>query len=154
FTDGAWLKDTGVTVTDSTLDVPDPKGTNTASKIVYDGSAGGGFFVYNVFLSMAPHDPLTIGVWLRTAAGSFSMLLRDNASLTVATITLTAQWQLFTHFGRSEGQFAGLIALYRLDNTPRTFYAWGASAAKANRLGPYVRTTTAVIVGPIRNSKF
>jgi hypothetical protein len=69
--------------------------------------------------------------------------------------TWSARWQNVLVTGSANAGYGLQLALYRDvgDNAAGSIYAWGAHATKANRLGVYAKTTSAVVAGPIRNAK-
>lgn len=149
FSNASWTKNTGVTVTDNTTDVPDPNGGNGASKLVYDGSGvADDFRIYQVGgTTSGPGEWLCVSVWMRLLSGSRNMRLFDNASLlTSGALSVTATWTRFSYAALSGGGgFAQLLGIGDNSGTNAAFniYLWGGQMVRANWAGIYVPTTTA-----------
>ncbi len=150
----SWTKGTGVTATGNTSDVTDPNGGNTACKLVYDGSSDTAHsrLAQTNANFIGPFSSLTTGLWLRVSSGTRSMLFYDGTNFSTS-FTVTTSWQLITF---TEPVTAGSnirIWLYDNANTGFTIYTAFAQMALANRLGPYVATTSTVVnMGGIRNA--
>lgn len=124
----AWNANTGVTLTSNTGDVTDPDGTNTASKIVYDGSGvAGALRVYQVAYGLGPATAVKKHVqrwWLRTAAGTVSIRVLDGTSGRQVTVDTT--WRAFDCAISSivGTNWYAMLASPVAVNTAFTLYAW------------------------------
>ncbi len=159
FGNAAWFKNVGVSVISNTLEVTDPNGGNTASRVRYDGSGVvDDIRFYQVGgTTTGPGEWSCISVWLRVLAGTHTIALVDNASLgSSAPFVLNTTWTRYTYAAQSAGSpYAQLLAVTDRSGTNAafTFYAWGGQLVRANWPGNYVQTAAAAVnSGPIRNT--
>lgn len=143
----AWLKNTGVTLTDATTDVTDPAAGNTASKLAYAGGLPASSFL------LAQTAPIAstrlgqlggIGFWARTLSGSATLQITENWSGSLTTITVTSAWTFFPRIAGALGAGVALqFAIYLSSGSGAalTVYLWHPQMmADSNQLGPYIRT--------------
>jgi hypothetical protein len=151
-----WSLGTGVTVTQNTTDLVDPNGNYSASKIAYNGSgAAGQYFLFQLLGTIGLlRETWSLGVYLRVLSGTRVVRLDPNA-FGGPVVTLTTTWQQVVMTGSGSPAVGLQLAIYRDvgDNTAGDIYGWGAHATKANRLGPYAKTTSSAVAGPIRNAR-
>lgn len=151
----SWTKGTGITATANTSDVTDPLGTNTASKLVYDGSGGaGGIRLQQASVSTTNNaigTPTSMGVWLRVSSGTRSMIINGNSTPASSAFTVSTTWQLF--IVQLTTNVVANLFFNLLDgvglNTGFTVYVWGVQVNKGLYLSKYVKTTTAAINGAV-----
>lgn len=151
----SWTKGTGITATANTSDVTDPLGTNTASKLVYDGSGGaGGIRLQQASVSTTNNAigiPTSMGVWLRVSSGTRSMIINGNSTPASSAFTVSTTWQLF--IVQLTTNVVANLFFNLLDgvglNTGFTVYVWGVQVNKGLYLSKYVKTTTAAINGTV-----
>jgi hypothetical protein len=131
------------TGTANTTEVPDPAGTNTATKLV--SNASGGAVLQSVTSTAVAH---TASVWLRTASGTLSIpfsLYRASPFAIVATTTLTvtSTWQRFTLTGTFFDTTAHNFQYGT--GTSATIYSYGAQLEVGSFATSYIPTTTASV---------
>jgi hypothetical protein len=128
------------TGTANTTEVPDPAGTNTATKLV--SNASGGAVLQSVTSTAVAH---TASVWLRTASGTLSIQLvlyraSPFAVVTATTVTVTSTWQRFI----ITGTFLDTTAhnFQYGTGTSATIYSYGAQVEVGPFATSYIPTTT------------
>ena len=121
---GTWFNNNSPTVTTNN---PDPNGTNTASKIVVNGTSVNQGVYVNVTAIPAGQSGL-FSVWLRGEVGGEIVQIGDAGSR--QNVTLTTSWQRFSN--PSHVLTSTFHVIYAKDNTAMTFYAWGADCRPSN----------------------
>jgi len=117
---GAWTTQSGITLTPNTDETTSPEGLKNAYKIVSTNGTTG--FYYTGLNSSA--DSIR-SIYLKGASGGETLFLKDpsgNGGFT--SVTLTTEWQRFTHSTSNTGQnYQGL----QIDDiSVGTIYAYGA----------------------------
>lgn len=152
---GPWFNAGLTSIANNTLDVVDPAGGNTATKIVATGTSSA---VGQNFGTIS--NAVTGSIWLRTASGTLSLDLivyLGSAPFTVIgtqTVTVTTTWQRFTV--TSSVPAAAATYNFQLQLIPAaTLYAWGGQVNPTPVLGgvtssltTYYPTTTAAYYAP------
>lgn len=115
---GTWFNNNSPTVTTNN---PDPNGTNTASKIVVNGTTVNQGVYVNATAIPAGQSGL-FSVWLRGELGGEIVQIGDAGSR--QNVTLTTSWQRFSN--PSHVLTSTFHVIYAKDNTAMTYYAWGA----------------------------
>ncbi len=159
FDNAVWAKNTGVTVTPDAVAGPfDPVGVTTADAIIYNGSgAAGDFRIYQNLLGglVLPAGVKTTGsLWLRTAAGTLTLRLANNAGFTFAACPLTTAWQRFPVTATADGVSQAQLLLYSntADNTAFTIYASAVQFEYGAAPSTYAKTTAAPVLLPAANA--
>jgi hypothetical protein len=146
-----WVAGTGVSRTNNSGDVVDPKGGNTATKLVYDGSGGqGGFFLAQTIATVAIGEQLASGLWVRTANGTVTLRTTSNVGLEFVSKVVGTTWAFLETDAVAAVGGAWQATLYRdlNENAPRTLYVAFAQAAKRASVGNYVKTAASAVIGP------
>ena len=141
---GTWFNNNSPTVTTNN---PDPNGTNTASKIVVNGTTVNQGVYVNATAIPAGQSGL-FSVWLRGELGGEIVQIGDAGSR--QNVTLTTSWQRFSN--PSHVLTSTFHVIYAKDNTAMTFYAWGAQLNTGSVALPYVATTSSIYLPPAYNS--
>lgn len=145
FDNGAWVKETNVTVTANTQ--ADPNGNMTADTIATGATASAG--VYQVLGQAARKGwQFTFSVYLKAPSNTSVSLILESAAggdVEFVTVTVTTAWQRFSlaHSG-TWASAQGLQPTLRLVNASSTIYAWGAQVEYGAAATTYAQTTNAV----------
>lgn len=118
FSNAAWIKQTGTTVTANQAIAPD--GLQTADLVQGNGSNG----ILVSSISVPATGQNTKAIWIKGVSGGETVKLKDPV-LTIGTTTcsLTTEWQLFE---LSEVQTGGQAGLWVDDIPSGGIYIWGA----------------------------
>ena len=140
FGGASWTKQTGITATSNTSETTDPFGGSGAAKIV-STDATKGFYIGGLIFPTS--SDLIRSIYLKGAVGGETVTLKDPSGYGDSTVvTLTTEWQRFTHStsaGITDAQ--GIF----VDNIPvGTIYAFGAQCNEGTTAATYNKTTTGI----------
>ena len=129
---GAWTIQSGITLTPNTDETLSPEGLNNAYKIVSTIGTTGFYFA-----GLNSSVESVRSIYLKGSAGGETLALKDpsgNGSFT--SVTLTTEWQRFTHSTSNTGQnYQGL----QIDDiSVGTIYAYGAQWEEASYPTSYI----------------
>ena len=141
FSNSAWDKAVGVTVTSNAIIGPD--GKTLADQISYTGgdSAGNWKLTQDVDVPSQNGSTYIGSIWLRTDTG-INLRLSQNIGST-KTITVSKSWKRFSSVATGDGSLSTKFQFYSAsaDNTPFTIYAYGAQSEKSvEGPGCYINT--------------
>lgn len=122
---GNWGASAGVSFTENYATAPD--GTNTATRIQYNGSgAAGSYRAYgNADMATAGQKRVS-SFWIKANSGTPTILLNNNQSV-YGTITLTSNWRRYylPDSGNAGSSWQPLIYSQAGDNSPFDISVWG-----------------------------
>lgn len=139
FTQSAWTKTTGTTVTANTTTAPD--GTSTGDTIAYDGTGSvGATRLWQGSQKPAAGTPVTFSIWLKVATGNVYIQIGNN--FVYQTVQATSSWQRFQVTGTADGVGVaqGLINSPAGDNSAWSVSAWGAQLEYYSAAQGYIQT--------------
>jgi hypothetical protein len=144
------VRNTGVTATSGSLDVPAPSDLPGASvqKLAYDGSGvSGDYRLYSNVAAIEPlyrlGNPYAFAFWARTLSGTLS--LRVQVCTNVQAFTVTSSWQRLVFFATGNGSSGIQPTIFSAagNNAAFALYTTGLQLAQTNGLPDYVMTNGA-----------
>jgi hypothetical protein len=133
FSNAAWLKQSGVSVTANQTISPD--GTQNADLVVGNGTNG----IYQFGKTVSTTVANTKSVYLRGVSGGEVVRLQDpSQTIGFTTCTLTTSWQRFT---LSEVQSGGVAGLWVTNIPSGGIFIWGAQLVEGSSAQTYFPTT-------------
>ncbi len=145
FSNAAWVKASGVVVTDNAAVAPD--GSQTACSV--DATAASVATGLYEFASSRKDQPLCRSVWLKGTAGQTVSLTDPASGVTVTTITFDGSWQRVANLDPVQLLVAtNNCGLWVRKGTANVWQMWGAQVVEATAPTPYVKTEDAIEPGP------
>ena len=133
FDDDYWSKLDGSSV-DANVAIS-PSGTQTADRLNFTTSTGSRV---ERSLSTASGVDMIFSVWLKSESGSQSIRIGEG---TLSTVTVTTEWQRFTHsFNDADGTIYPKVRNDD-DNVARSVLAWGAQVELGSTATQYQHVT-------------
>jgi len=108
--------------------ITSPDGTKNAAKIVFDGTANA-----RIEIQVTSTGEITQSIYLRTETGTQNVSI-GVASSDVSIVTVTTEWQRFTHTS-SSGTFPRVLC-----NDANTIYVSKAQAENTSFASSYIKT--------------
>ena len=108
--------------------ITSPDGTKNAAKIVFDGTANA-----RIEIQVTSTGEITQSIYLRTETGTQSVKI-GAISTDTSTVTVTTEWQRFTHTA-SSGTFPRVLC-----NDANTIYVAQAQAENTSFASSYIKT--------------
>jgi len=108
--------------------ITSPDGTKNAAKIVFDGTANA-----RIEIQVTSTGEITQSIYLRTETGTQSVKI-GAISTDTSTVTVTTEWQRFTHTS-SSGTFPRVLC-----NDANTIYVAQAQAENTSFASSYIKT--------------
>ena len=140
FGGASYTKQTGITATSNTSETTDPLGGSAAAKIV-STDATKGFFISG--LSFPTSSDLIRSIYLKGAVGGETAVLKDPSGYGGSTaVTLTTEWQRFTH--STSAGITDAQGIFVDDISVGTIYAFGAQCNEGTTATTYNKTTTGI----------
>ena len=121
-----WAKIGNAVVTNNFITSPD--GTKNAAKIVFDGTANA-----RIEIQVTSTGEITQSIYLKTETGTQSVKI-GAISTDTSTVTVTTEWQRFTHTS-SSGTFPRVLC-----NDANTIYVAQAQAENTSFASSYIKT--------------
>lgn len=121
-----WATIGNAVVTNNFINSPD--GTKNAAKIVFDGTANA-----RIEIQVTSTGEITQSIYLRTETGTQNVSI-GVASSDVSIVTVTTEWQRFTHTS-SSGTFPRVLC-----NDANTIYVSKAQAENTSFASSYIKT--------------
>lgn len=141
YTQAAWLKQTGVTITANSTTAPD--GTVTADTMAYSGAgaSGGTRIAENTGVTAPNGVQCTYSVWLKVASGTQNLRI-GFIGYAVTPITVTSTWTRFSFTITSNGSnvLEPEIASASGDNSAFSVFAWGNQVERYSTANGYLFT--------------
>jgi hypothetical protein len=137
FDNGAWSKAAATVAADSTTA---PDGTTTADSITFTGA---GSSVYRGQAILTTGVTYTGSVWLKTASGTGTIVLKGAAGTSPSRVTVTDTWQRFTVTYAAANASDGLTIERTLVGDLGSVIVWGAQLVQGASAGDYKATYAA-----------
>ena len=135
FSNAAWVKQSGITITTNTTDTLSPSGLNNANKVVSTDSTKG-FYT----LPVSTTNDVTRTIYLKGSVGGESVVFKDGGGFGGSVAhTLTTEWVRYEFKTTNDGN--SYKGFFIDDISVGTIYAWGAQLEEQSYATSYIPTS-------------